>query len=125
MAASNLAVSTGELADLLATPNAAVTVHPSDDAILQVLQQRFRADHAYTRISTHNLVLVNPYKATADTSDASAREYEERCYKDTTLSMVPGRSAPSLQPHLYDLAAKMYLLMRRRNESQSIVFRCV
>jgi chitin synthase len=123
MAATNLAVSTGELADLVSQANTGVTVIPSDDAILAVLQARFRSDHPYTRISTSNLVVVNPYKALANTNDASAREYEERCYRDTSLSLV--RGAPPLQPHLFDMAARMYLLMRRRNESQSVVFRCV
>ncbi|EIN11094.1 chitin synthase [Punctularia strigosozonata HHB-11173 SS5] len=113
------AVRSGELTDLVST-SASATVYPTDDSILTVLQARFRSDQPYSRISTSNYVVVNPYKALANTNDVSAREYEERCYKDTNLQL-PG--TPSVQPHMYELAARIYLLMRRRNESQSVVFR--
>lgn len=117
---SSPAVRSGDLAELVST-SASATVYPTDDAILSVLQARFRADQPYTRISTSNYVVVNPYKTLANVNDSSAQEYEDRCYRDTDLQL-PG--TPSLQPHLYELAARMYLLMRRRNESQSAVFRC-
>jgi chitin synthase len=116
---TTLAVRSGDLADLVFTSTSA-TVHPNDDSILSVLQARFRSDQPYTRISTSNYVVVNPYKALANTNNVSAQDYEERCYKDTNLQL-PG--TPSVQPHLYELAARMYLLMRRRNESQAVIFR--
>lgn len=119
---SSPAVASGDLADLVASAaNAAVTVHPSEDAILQVLQARFRADQPFTAVSASNLVVVNPYKALASTSDASAREYEERAYRDTSVPLQDGPR--HLQPHVYDLAAKVYLMMRRRDESQAVIFR--
>ena len=112
------AISSGDLTDLVSSSSA--TVHPSDDTILSVLQARFRADQPYTRIGASGLVVVNPYKTLANVNDVSAKEYEERCYKDTSFPL-PG--ATSLPPHLYDLAARVYLLMRRRVESQAVVFR--
>ncbi|TFY68562.1 hypothetical protein EVJ58_g936 [Rhodofomes roseus] len=114
------AINSGELTDLISSSSSA-TVYPSDDTILSVLQARFRSDLPYARIGTSNLVVVNPYKTLNNVSDASAKEYEERCYKDTSLPLPGG--PPSPQPHIYDLAARVYLLMRRRNESQSVVFR--
>ena len=116
------AVQSGDLIDLVSS-STSTTVHPSDDTILSVLQSRFRQDLPYTRIGAANYVVVNPYKALASVNDISAKEYEERCYKDTSLPL-PG-SAPPLQPHLYDLAARVYLMMRRRNQSQSVIFRSV
>lgn len=116
------AVQSGDLIDLVSS-STSTTVYPSDDTILSVLQSRFRQDLPYTRIGASNYVVVNPYKALASVNDVSAKEYEERCYKDTSLPL-PGSPAP-LQPHLYDLAARVYLMMRRRNESQSVIFRCV
>lgn len=116
------AVQSGDLTDLVSSSTSA-TVYPSDDTILSVLQTRFRQDLPYTRIGATSYVVVNPFKALASVNDISAKEYEERCYKDTSLPL-PG-AAPSLQPHLYDLAARVYLIMRRRNESQSVIFRCV
>lgn len=114
------AISSGELTDLVSSSSSA-TVYPSDDIILSVLQARFRSDFPYSRIGTSNLVVVNPYKTLSNVSDESAKEYEERCYKDTNLPMPGGPPPP--QPHVFDLAAKVYLLMRRRNESQAVIFR--
>lgn len=119
---STQAIASGDLVDLVSS-SASATIYPSDDAIISVLQARFRADLPYTRIGATNLVVVNPYKTLANVNDVSAKEYEERCYKDTSLPLVD--SPKPLQPHLYDLAARIYLLMRRRNESQSVISRCV
>ncbi|EGO00358.1 glycosyltransferase family 2 protein [Serpula lacrymans var. lacrymans S7.3] len=102
-----------------AVASASATVYPSDDALLSVLSARFRADLPYTRIGSSNLVVVNPYKTLSSVNDASAKEYEERCYKDTKLALVDSRK--SVQPHVYELAARIYLLMRRRNESQAVI----
>jgi chitin synthase len=116
------AINSGDLVDLVSS-SATATIYPTDDAILSALHSRFRADLPYTRIGTSNLVVVNPYKTLANVNDLSAKEYEDRCYKDTSLPLVD--SPKPLQPHVYELAAKIYLLMRRRNESQSIITRCV
>lgn len=117
-----LAISSGDLVDLVSS-SGSVTIYPSDDAILAVLQARFRADLPYTRIGSTNLLVINPYKILANVNDVSAKEYEERCYKDTSLPVL---DAPRpLHPHLYDVAARVYLLMRRRNESQAVVTRFV
>ena len=116
---SSPAVVSGDLIDLVSSSSTA-TVHPTDDAVLQILQASFRADRPYSRINTSNLIVVNPFKSLANTKDNSAKDYEERCYKDTSPSTS---SQPPLPPHPYDLAARAYLLMRRRGESQAIIFR--
>lgn len=118
--AANTAISSGDLVDLVSS-SGTTTIYPNDDAILSVLQARFRADLPYTRIGSSSLVVVNPYKTLASVNDVSAREYEERSYRDTSLPMAD--SPRPLQPHVYDLAARMYLMMRRRNESQALVSR--
>lgn len=114
------ATSSGDLTDLLAVPSP-VQVHLTDDAILAVLSARFRADLPYARVGSTALVVINPCKTLANVNDASAKEYEERCYKDTKLGLADSRRPP--QPHLYEQAAKIYLLMRRRVESQAVVAR--
>lgn len=118
---ANHAVNSGDLVDLVSSSSSA-TIYPNDDAIVTVLNTRFRADLPYTRIATTNLLVVNPYKTLANVNDLSAKEYEERCYKDTSL---PVASSRLLQPHIYEFAAQMYLLMRRRNQSQSVITRFV
>ena len=120
-ASTSPAIASGDLTDLISS-SSSTTVYPSDDAILAVLQARFRSDLPYTRIGSSNLVVVNPYKLLANVNDASAREYEERCYRETSVTAA---SSASLPPHLYDLSARVYLLLRQKNESQAVVFRCV
>lgn len=115
------AMSTGDLTDLVVASSSTATVYPSDDNVVSVLQSRFRSDLPYTRIGASTLVVVNPLKVLANVNDASAQEYEERSYKDTNLPTAD--SPKALQPHLYDFAARIYLLMRRRKESQGIIFR--
>ena|SRR6267378_163660 len=119
---SSPALGSGDLVDLVSS-SASTIVYPTDDAILQVLQASFRVDRPYFRINTSHFVVVNPYKSLANTNDNSAKEYEDRCYKDT--SPHSGSPQPPLPPHLYDLAARAYLLMRRRGESHAIIFRYV
>jgi chitin synthase len=117
---SSPALGSGDLVDIVSS-SAIATVHPTDETILQVLQASFRVDRPYFRINTSNLLVVNPFKSLANTNDNSAKEYEERCYKDTSPPSTS--SQPPLPPHPYDLAARVYLLMRRRGESQAVVFR--
>jgi chitin synthase len=124
MAANNTAhaIASGDLVDLVSSSGSA-TVYPTEETLLAVLQARFRTDLPYTRIGTSNIVAINPYKTLANVNESSAKEYEERCYKDTSLPMVD--SAKPLQPHIYDFAAKVYMLMRRKEESQAVMFRSV
>ena len=111
----------GDLTDLVSL-SASATIYPTDDNVLTVLQARFRADLPFSTIGSSNLVVVNPLKQLASTNDINAKEYEERCYKDTS---VPTAGSPkALQPHLYELAAKVYLLMRQRKQTQAVIFRC-
>jgi chitin synthase len=118
------ASASGDLTDLASSSGAStgVSVHPSDDAVLTVLQQRFRMDEPYARIGASHFVAINPYKALSNTNDASAYKYAERCYRDTSIPMA---GSPALPPHPFELAAQMYLLLRRRNESQAVIFRFV
>ncbi|KAJ7498041.1 glycosyltransferase family 2 protein [Mycena galericulata] len=117
---SSPAMASGDLLDLVSSSGAA-TIYPNDDQVLQVLHARFRADLPFTRIGATHLLVVNPLKSLASVNDESAREYEERCYKDTSLPAID--SPKPLQPHVYELACRIYLLMRRRAESQLVVAR--
>jgi len=76
----------------------------TDDAILTILNARFCANLAHGSA----LPTFSPCNALSPVNNASAREYEEHCYRDTGLSLA---SAHVLQPHVYKLATRMYLLM--------------
>jgi len=120
MSLETQATASGDLGDLVSSSGAA-TIYPTDDALLSVLHARFRGDLPYTRLSSTHLLAVNPHKTLGHLSDASAQEYADRCYHDTALPLAD--SPRPLQPHVYELAARVYLLMRRRNTSQSLVAR--
>ncbi|KAG8699047.1 hypothetical protein FRC08_005534, partial [Ceratobasidium sp. 394] len=90
------------------------TVYPSEETILGILQTRFRADEPYVRIASTTLVVVNPLKALASVNDLSAAEYAK---------LARAAEKPHLQPHIYELAARVYAMMKRTGNPQSVVFR--
>lgn len=95
-------------------------VYPSDDAIIDLLQARFRSELTWTWIRDSTLVSVNPLRPLDNVNDVSKRAYEQ-AYRDAAQE----EGAPVLQPHVYELAARVYLMMRRRKESQSVIFRYI
>jgi chitin synthase len=95
-------------------------VYPSDDAIVDILQTRFRSELTWTWIRDSTIVSVNPLRPLDNVNDASKRAYEQ-AYRDAAQE----EGTSMLQPHVYELAARVYLMMRRREESQSVVFRYV
>lgn len=116
----------GSPADLTALVSSTTnsTVYPSDDALLAVLQRRFRADAPYTRLAATTLVVVNPLRTLANLNDASAEEYRRRCYADIKWEQDRKENPEdALPPHPYELAARVYLMMRRTRQSQGIVFK--
>lgn len=109
--------SSGQLSDLL-PPSSANAVHlPSSDAVVQAISARYRQDHTASWIGDSTLVSLNPNQVLPDDSDASQAEYEARSY----LVAAPG--APAVQPHAFDLATRVYLVMRRTAQTQSIIHR--
>ncbi len=93
-------------------------VYPSEDAIVDVLQARSRREMPWTWIRDSILLSINPFKVLENVNDASKRQYQQ-LYTDVS----PDESSPTLQPHVYELAVRIYLSMRRRQESQSVIFR--
>ncbi|CAG8613826.1 12456_t:CDS:2 [Cetraspora pellucida] len=101
-----------DLVQLLPTNN----VPPSEEEIISFLSARSKADLPYTRINDSSLVVINPNKPLESMNDASAKEYAEQWYKNTTAEKI------TLQPHIYELAAKVYFHMRRSAEDQCVIF---
>ncbi|CEP08645.1 hypothetical protein [Parasitella parasitica] len=86
------------------------------EAIVRLLQTRFKADQPYTQLGDHRLVVVNPFKPLELLNDATLQAYGQHGYKDIS----PDRFAPP-EPHVYDMATRVYLLMRRRSENQAVL----
>ncbi|CAO1634865.1 unnamed protein product [Sympodiomycopsis kandeliae] len=96
---------------------------PSEDTITSALQQRFRADLPYSRISSTTLLVVNPIRTLANLNDASAEDYRKKTYADSAWEREQ-RDSPDkvLPPHPYELAGRVYHMMRRTQQSQAVVF---
>lgn len=90
---------------------------PSEDAIVHLLHSRFKHSLPYTRLGSSTLVVVNPYQPLEILNDATLESYADACYRNLS------DSKPIMQPHVYDLAARVYFHMRRTGQDQSIILR--
>ncbi|KAI8985921.1 chitin synthase-domain-containing protein [Pilobolus umbonatus] len=85
-------------------------------SIAQVLQSRFKADQPYSQLGQHRLLVVNPLKTLELTNDITLEAYGHHGYKNLSQNET---NPP--EPHVYEMATRVYLLMRRRGEDQAIV----
>jgi chitin synthase len=92
--------------------------NPTEESIVSALHMRFKRDLPYTRIGPHHLIVVNCYKPIESLNDASLTQYADAIYRD-----LDNKQHTQLQPHIYDLAARVYYQLRRASEDQSIVLR--
>lgn len=98
-------------------------LYPSDDSIVNALHLRSRIEHPYTRVSPsgREYVAVNPLRMLGCMGEESRKAYQKDI-EDTDGS--DGR-ADGRQPSVYELAGRVWLLMSRQRESQSIVYQYV
>ncbi|KAN0061227.1 hypothetical protein ACQY0O_006967 [Thecaphora frezii] len=123
MAHHTSAGQSGDLVSLVSNDTTSATGTPSDDALLAILQQRFRSELPYTRLSTSTLIVVNPLRALSNLSDASAEDYKNKCYRNAKWEQQKAEGPEdALPPHPYEMAARVYHMMQRTKESQSVVF---
>ncbi|KAG1474100.1 hypothetical protein G6F56_000557 [Rhizopus delemar] len=61
------------------------------------------------------MVIVNPYQSLETLNDSTLELYADVEYEDLS------EKKPSLRPHVYQLAARMYFCMRRTGEDQSLI----
>jgi chitin synthase len=90
---------------------------PSEEAISNLLANRYKRNLPYTQLGFADLIVINPYQTLELLNDATLKSYAEVGYKDLTAQK------PSLQPHVYQLATRVYFHMRRTGQDQSIILR--
>lgn len=113
-----------DLTSLISTNLSSAAVYPSDDAILSILQARFRSDLNYTRLGSTTLVAINPLRIQANLNEASAESYIKQCYSDFDWEeRSAAHPETTLPPHPYELGLRVYHKMRRTKASQAIVYR--
>ena len=92
---------------------------PSEEAVSNMLASRYKRTLPYTQLGYSSLIVVNPYQPLELLNDATLRSYADIGYKDLS------EKKPALQPHVYELATKVYFNMRRTGEDQSVILRYV
>lgn len=90
---------------------------PSEDSVTNLLSSRFKRNQPYTRIGNSNLIVLNPYQPLEILNDSTLKSYADIGYRNLVENKV------FMQPHIYDLAARVYFHMRRTGEDQSIILR--
>ncbi|KAG1474620.1 hypothetical protein G6F56_000248 [Rhizopus delemar] len=96
--------------------NNLIQTHDSGE-VLHLLKTRYKADQPYTQNGSHQLIIINPHKPLDLLNDATLEAYGQHGYK--YVHSTHNEQDP--EPHVYDLATKMYLLLRRRDEDQAVV----
>jgi hypothetical protein len=95
----------------------------SINQIIQQLKARYNADQPYVNLGSHRLIVLNPHKPLDLLNDATLEVYGQHGYKN--ISYQQPQDEQKLEPHIYELATKVYFLLRRRNEDQAIILRYV
>lgn len=90
---------------------------PTEDNISYLLQSRFKHSQPYTRLGHSTLIVVNPYQPLEILNDVTLNTYADIGYRNIAENKI------FMQPHVYDLAARIYFHMRRTGEDQSIILR--
>ncbi|CAM0140353.1 unnamed protein product [Umbelopsis sp. WA50703] len=88
----------------------------SGDSVTSALQSRFKRDLFYTRLGPHHLVVVCSYKSSESWNDYSLKNNADAIYRD-----LDNRNTAMVQPHIYELAARVYYQLRRTGEDQTII----
>lgn len=99
---------------------------PSEDHITALLQARARAELPYTRVgpSGTDYVVVNPLRMLGSMDEASRRAYQgaiEDVGKGKGRAGDGGTERAD-QPHVYEVAGRVWMLMSRKKESQGIIY---
>ncbi|KAI9305035.1 chitin synthase-domain-containing protein [Cunninghamella echinulata] len=98
-----------------------LTQLPDDriDSICKHLRSRYENDQLYTYIGNEHMIVVNPCKSTPTSIDSETLQfYIDQGYKDLTVNL---NGFPSPEPHICDLATKMYFILRRKKEDQLVL----
>lgn len=105
-----------DLTSLLSKGAGATVTVPAAESVAASLHARYRQELFATYLADSTLVQVNPGRPTQDVNDESARRYLEGYEAEL------GDKGPEREPHVYDLATRVYLTMRRTAKSQGVVY---
>ncbi|WOO78655.1 Chitin synthase 6 [Vanrija pseudolonga] len=98
---------------------AAARTFPSEDTIAALLHARARAELPYTRVSPSgtDYIVVNPLRVLSGLNDESSKGYAEDVARTDG-----GIGGDPRQPSVYELAGRVWLLMSRQRETQTVIY---
>ncbi|KAI7902715.1 P-loop containing nucleoside triphosphate hydrolase protein [Cokeromyces recurvatus] len=91
---------------------------PSSDEIAEILRQRYLNGFIYTNIGPSVLIVLNSFDTNNKDKQANDKANYITEYKDTSSA----KTNQWREPHLYQLINHAYLIMRRTNMNQYILF---
>jgi chitin synthase len=99
------------------SPPAPRKLYPNDDTLVTVLHARSRFELPYTRVGPSGTayVVVNPLRVLGCLGEDARKGYTE------DIEGTAGGHGER-QPSVYELAGRVWLLMARRRESQSVIY---
>jgi chitin synthase len=102
------------------SPPAQRKLYPNDDTLVTVLHARSRFELPYTRVGPSGTayVVVNPLRVLGCLGEEARKGYTE----DIEGAEGRGDRDGERQPSVYELAGRVWLLMARRRESQSVIY---
>jgi chitin synthase len=92
---------------------------PTEDTIAALLHARARAELPFTRVSPSgtDYVVVNPLRVLAGLNEEHRRGYQE------DIERPDGGMGNERQPSAYELAGRVWLLMTRQQEDQTVLYK--
>ena len=101
------------------SPGPSRKVYPNDASLTAVLHARSRLEHPCTRVSPSGTeyVVVNPLRVLDCMGEEARKGYQ--------ANIEGTEGGEERQPSVYELAGRVWSLMSRRKESQSIVYQLV
>ncbi|KAI9597706.1 chitin synthase-domain-containing protein [Syncephalis fuscata] len=88
----------------------------NDDSVAECLRTRHGREQPYTNCGSSTLTVVNPGRYISIMGDETAKQYA-RQYRD-----VESADQTELSPHVFGLATKIYMNLRRLGQDQGIIF---
>jgi chitin synthase len=95
-----------------------ISPSPTESEVAQTLRDRFVRDAIYTRVGARVLVSINPGKPVLSSNDGNCAQYVDE-YKNTN------GEKEALDPHVWQMASRAYMHMRRSGTDQSILLQHV
>jgi len=95
-------------------------LHPTNNTVTDLLQQRFESGHSYTRIGPSILVIINPHHFKPNDIEESIRSI----YVDDVIDSLFGQNIDIhslLNSHIYEITGAAFIHLFHDHEDQVLL----